>query len=171
MTARLVGDVNPQDFVELMWVRDVADHTWEIMRYRGYKRSIIESGRQQVATDFLDKFVDSASYLARSTPQDGLKLQRDFLVRNADTFNAEGLVSRLGDIERVERLIALAEGRRNSALREIEMRRAVVAARLRHASDMVLTESDQIALAPRLPSSDDVSVTRVATSSADAVAS
>jgi hypothetical protein len=46
-------------------------------------------------------------------------------------FMAEGLVRGLDDIERIDRLISIAENRRNATLREIDRRRAVLGETLR----------------------------------------
>jgi hypothetical protein len=48
-----------------------------------------------------------------------------------DTLVAEALAENLDDIERVDRLTAVAEGRRNASLREIDRRRVVLAETLR----------------------------------------
>jgi hypothetical protein len=48
-----------------------------------------------------------------------------------DKFVADALVSRLDIIERLDRMIAIAENRRNASLREIERRRSVLGERLR----------------------------------------
>ena len=34
--------VKPADFLERIWVCDIADLTWEIFRFRGYKADLIE---------------------------------------------------------------------------------------------------------------------------------
>jgi hypothetical protein len=48
-----------------------------------------------------------------------------------DTLQAEALAEKLDDIERIDRLTAVAEGRRNASLREIDRRRAVLGETLR----------------------------------------
>ena len=61
---------------------------------------------------------------------------------------AEGFIERLGDLERIERLIVSAESRRNNVLREIELHRKLVAMRLRETSDTIIEESEQITFVP-----------------------
>jgi hypothetical protein len=48
-----------------------------------------------------------------------------------DTLLADALAGKLDDIERVDRLTAVAEGRRNASLREIDRRRVVLGETLR----------------------------------------
>jgi len=50
-----------------------------------------------------------------------------------DTLLAKALAGQLDDIERIDRLTAVAEGRRNASLREIDRRRVVLAETLRRA--------------------------------------
>ena len=46
---------------------------------------------------------------------------------------ARTLSARVNDVERIERMMMAAEGRRDSILRELEGRRAALARNLRHA--------------------------------------
>jgi hypothetical protein len=48
-----------------------------------------------------------------------------------DTFMADAVAEKLDDIERIDRLAAIAEGRRNASLNEIDRRRAVLGETLR----------------------------------------
>jgi len=69
-----------------------------------------------------------------------------------DTLVADALAEKLDDIERIDRLTAVAEGRRNAALREIDRRRAVLGETLRRSLREI--EDDDFAdgeLVPELP--------------------
>jgi hypothetical protein len=50
---------------------------------------------------------------------------------NVDDLMAKELANRIGDIERIDRLTTIAEGRRNASLREIDRRRPVLGETLR----------------------------------------
>ena len=50
---------------------------------------------------------------------------------NMDTFMTNALAQKIDIIERIDRLAAVAESRRNAALREIDRRRAVLGETLR----------------------------------------
>ena len=99
--------VKPADFLERIWVCDIADLTWEIFRFRGYKADLIEKS----AT--IKRFDDGSGE------------------RDVDRFNAQTLSQDLDHIEQFERITAMMEARRNNALREIERRRATFADALR----------------------------------------
>jgi len=63
-----------------------------------------------------------------------ITLIREFLANAAtcmESLTADALVTDLENIERLDRLVAMAEDRRNAALREIERRRAILGATLR----------------------------------------
>jgi hypothetical protein len=55
-----------------------------------------------------------------------------------DSVTARSLVADLDSFERIERLIASAEARRNAALRELERHRSAFAERLRRATEEVV---------------------------------
>ena len=61
---------------------------------------------------------------------------------------AETLAARLDSIERIERMIAAIEARRNAALREIDRRHSVVAAKLRRVAQEVEFEDVPAPTAP-----------------------
>jgi hypothetical protein len=50
---------------------------------------------------------------------------------------AQTLSQKLDDVERIERMLAQAEGRRHVVLREVDRHRAAVASRLRLASEEI----------------------------------
>jgi len=38
---RVSRAVGPRDFLESIWIRDIVDLTWEVMRWRGFKNEIL----------------------------------------------------------------------------------------------------------------------------------
>jgi hypothetical protein len=82
---------------------------------------------------------DKAEELAREYARhesDAVTLLDELLVQagmTLDTLLADALTENLDDIERIDRLTAVAEGRRNASLREIDRRRVVLAETLRRA--------------------------------------
>ena len=72
--------------------------------------------------------------------EDIVKLVDDLLASvgtNMDSLTIEALFEEFEKLERIDQLIALAESRRNSALREIERRHAVLAERLRQSVQQI----------------------------------
>ncbi len=49
--ARLSIDLKPTDIVEEIWIKDVADLTWDILRYRRIKESWLVSDISACETD------------------------------------------------------------------------------------------------------------------------
>ena len=71
-------------------------------------------------------------YLRRES--DAVTLVHELLTsagESMDTFMAKALAEKIGVIERIDRLITVAESRRNASLREIDRRRAVLGETLR----------------------------------------
>jgi hypothetical protein len=96
--ARISMDVKPTDIIEEIWIRDVADLTWEILRWRKLKIILLEQMEDH-------------------------DLSYDYSGRHFS--------SQLEIVERVDRLITIAEGRRNGVLREIDRHRLFLAQMLR----------------------------------------
>lgn len=95
--------VNPKDVIEEIFVHDVVDLTWEILRWRTAKASLI----------------------SRDIGEQDPPGPDEYGVINAITCEIE-------NIERIDRLEAIAEDRRNAALHEIERHRLVFAQALQN---------------------------------------
>jgi hypothetical protein len=89
-------------------VKDIADHTWDIIRYRRIKASYID-GRIQTE---LEGQLDLASQGCLDAAVDKLEV--------------------------IEGLLASVEHRRNNALHEIERRRNALGRALRQTSDQII---------------------------------
>jgi hypothetical protein len=80
-----------------------------------------------------------------------ITLIRAFLAKAAtciESLNADALLTDLENIERLDRLVAMAEERRNSALREIERRRAILGATLRRNVEEIEEGEFEVIAAP-----------------------
>jgi hypothetical protein len=91
-----------------------------------YMESILNKARARTAEGLVQEYV-------RREP-DAVRLIHELLTgagAGMDTFMADALVNHLDDIERIDRLTAIAESRRNVSLREIDRRRAVLGETLR----------------------------------------
>jgi hypothetical protein len=108
--AQISAAVQPLDFLEEIWVNDVVNHVWEMLRLRLLMVDLHDEGLRVVLT--------------------------------------KELVLRIEAVERVDRMVAGAEARRNVALREVDRHRATLAA-LRQAADEAL-DAEFKELPPRL---------------------
>ena len=161
----LASEVNPKDFIERLWVKDVADHTWEILRYRRIKAAYVNGQSNARLSGHLPPEARSPhmSWMsmleaARKKPvlarAKANRVANDYVIDpktkeevdatvkaqglDADTLVAESFVAALGPLEAIERMLASAEHRRNNALREIERRRSALGRALHEASNKII---------------------------------
>ena len=104
LLARVSAAIRPADILEEIWLRDFLDLAWEALRYRRLKAALVNG--------------TAAALRSAADPTDEAALAR-------------ALASRIDPVERIERMIASAEARRNCVLREIEHHRATLGQELR----------------------------------------
>jgi hypothetical protein len=158
LLARVTADVEPRDILEEFGVKDIVDLVWEAWRLRRLKANLLKLSARHGLKEVLEPLVrevdpkdpvstilnaHSAGALVQNwyaKDPNALK-QVDALLRAADLtmeqVNAQTLAIKLDDIERIDRMIALAEARRNAALREMDRHRKALAEQLRRATDIV----------------------------------
>ena len=137
--------VKPADILEDIWVRDIVDLVWEGFRLRRLKVNLMTATAHKGLKEALTPLVgwseadDLAKAWAARKPS-ALK-QVDKILASAgmtmDAVMAQTLSLKLDDIERIERMIAMAEARRNIILREIEWHREMLSQTLRRAVQQV----------------------------------
>jgi hypothetical protein len=142
LLARVTGTVRPRDVLEEAWVRDVVDLLWEAVRLRRFKAALMtacaDEGLQKLLTG-LD--VRGSTYeLARRWAARALDAvgQVDAVLNGAglgiEHVMARTLRQTIGEVERIDRMIASAEARRATTLREIERYRRPFGAAVRRAA-------------------------------------
>lgn len=136
--------VRPADIIEQFWVRDVTDLLWEALRLRRLKGSLLHAATRHGLFEVLEPLIDVRAMpltIGWSSGQEWAKQEVDQVLTRAglsfDIVIAEGLAAKLDAIERIDRMIASAEGRRNAVLREISRHRDAVAARLARVSEVI----------------------------------
>jgi len=159
LLARVSGHLKPSDIFEEIWVREIVDLIWEIMRYRRHQAAFIKAAELQRLKKILEPLASQpasrrGSFLSRlHAEEEALKatpelasgwaagkpaaIQRvNELLKSIgltmDSVVAQAVAHELDKIERFNRLVASAEWRRNALLREIERRRAGFAQKLRN---------------------------------------
>jgi len=144
--ARISDAVKPQDFLEKIWMQDVADLSWQILRLRRLKAALITSAMSSVLQEILRKFLDgheAGALATRWAARDQRAIKKvDKLLSSCgltlDIVTARAFSSRINSIERLDRMARSAEARRNAALREVERHRLHIGEGLRCASDEVV---------------------------------
>jgi len=147
LLAKVYSVVKPQDIIEEMYVRDVADLSWEIWRWRRQKAALISGSLGEGINAVL---ASTTSVLAADTLQnDSLRVgwvtgdpqakkRVSEILRSAeltvDSIPAQALAAQIEVIERIDRMTMNAEIRRNAAFREIERHRGGLGRILRSAT-------------------------------------
>ncbi len=148
MRDQISATVGPLDFLEEIWVNDVIDLVWEAQRLRRLKAALLQARMhrsvEKVLTPLLGDFgYSEAKDLAQGWAAREKKAIKDVALHleqaglTMETVKAETLASNLDDFERIDRLIASAEARRDACLREIDRHRSGLGAALRRAADEV----------------------------------
>jgi len=143
---------DPKDVIEHIYVRDIVDLTWELMRARKIKVALLHKGQVRVVQQFasngnwpgLDyaakelvrfainkKFSDAVSILKKH----GITLQ---------DITAQAFASERQTIQLIDQNMMHIEARRNFALREIERRRSSFARRLGNSLNVVEAEYKEV---------------------------
>jgi hypothetical protein len=156
LLARVAGAVAPADVLEEIWVRDVVDLAWETLRLRRLKALLLTAAAPEgmVATLTPSIGAEAARELAVPWAAGGRRAARraEKLLAaaglSAEAVTAHTLALRIDDVERIDRMIMLTEGRRAAALREIERHRSPLAQGLRQALAAEDSEADAVGEAP-----------------------
>jgi hypothetical protein len=130
--------VTPKDAIEQIYVRDVVDLTWELMRSRRIKVALLHRGQvraiQQLTLSENWPGLDAdAKYSVRDAVKtsfaNGMKELAKYGVTLQDV-NAHAFAAERETLLRLDQNMMQIEARRNFALREIERRRASLGRRL-----------------------------------------
>ncbi len=160
LLARISSTVNPSDIFEEIWVRDIADLTWEIFRLRRHKTRLLEAAIPEALENTLAPLINGPARFGTSIsydengnrePTPAQQLVNDWINRKPaaikrvnqilagarltmDDVDARAFGLQIQNSERINDLLQSAETRRNYVLREIEHRRSAFARALREAA-------------------------------------
>jgi hypothetical protein len=157
----LLESAKPVDVIETILVLDVVRHSWDLLVYRRQRDQLYLASSHLGARAVLEGPEDAelarkfAREYRKRTPE--VMEYVDVVLAKAglthDAILVETLAKRFPDFERLDRLIADTERRRNSALREIERHRQTLAAHLRVSAAEIEAEFTVLAV-PREPRRD-----------------
>jgi hypothetical protein len=151
----LANEVAPTDVVEWLWIKDIADLTWEVIRLRRFKAIFLNNLFLEELDDQIENAIGyekavpiwkrsgklAIKWLANPTATD-VKRKLDRLLErcglDVDRIFATTSISALRSLEPLERVLASAELRRNNALHQIEYRRHASGRVMRQASDTMI---------------------------------
>jgi hypothetical protein len=157
LLARVSAAVRPGDFIEEAWVRDVVDLIWEAVRLRRLKAALLTACADRGLRDVLTGInVTGNTAFALAGPwaaREPAAVEKvDAILAAAglgiDHVMAQTLRRHIGEIERIDRMIASAEARRSATLREIAHHREHLAASLRAAANEAIADAEFEVVAP-----------------------
>ena len=139
LLVRISAGVKPADILEDIWVRDVADFTWEIFALRRLKVNLLTATSHKAVKAVLLPII---GYLEADTLASDWAAQKPSAIKRVnkilnsagltmDAVIAQTLLENLDFVERIERMITIKESCRNATLREIDHHRATLAHALR----------------------------------------
>lgn len=136
---RVSATVGPRDAIEEIWVRDVVDILWEILRLRrlktNYMRSMSHAGVEKLLeprVDYRHKNELTKGWALRDRePMKEVKAMLKQSGLDEKAIEAQTFVANIETLERIDRMLMQLKTRRNIAFREIDRHRAVLAQRLR----------------------------------------
>jgi hypothetical protein len=142
LLARVSGAIRPADIIEEIWIRDIVDLTWETLRLRRARAAFLATSRHLGVQRVLQplcgyaKANDLSEQWARREDEAVAAVDRHLATAGLtmDAVLGQTLYVKVDVVEKMDRMIASAEIRRNATLREIERRRSGLAARLREAT-------------------------------------
>jgi hypothetical protein len=146
VAGRFVTTSRPRDTIEEFLVRDVIDLTWEILRLRRTKAGIITASMGDGVSEILGHFgydfleINALSKSWAAGDKNAGKEVNAILTKagmTIDEVTAKTLECKLDVLERLDRMLASAEARRNNALREIDRHREALGAAMRQSVDEV----------------------------------
>ena len=154
-------EIKPRGIIEQMYVADIAYLSWEVLRLRRSKAAIINLAFRAALKDLITQLLrqpgqhtfqlgDQPDELARDWFSDpNVKKQIADLLREFEmdesAIEAEAIRHSTDDLERIDRLMASAEARRDKALVCVAQYRGDFGALLRDSSDRLIKKE-----APRL---------------------
>jgi hypothetical protein len=157
LLTRISTVVKPADILEDIWVRDLVDLTWDVFRLRRLKANVMMANAHKGLSEILAPFVgcSHAETLAEAwaARKSDVAEEVDKALASAglgmDAVMAQTLSLKLDDIERIEHMIAIAEARRNTTLREIDRHRETLGQKLRRAVPQL--EDGQLRVIENIP--------------------
>jgi hypothetical protein len=161
-------EIQPTGFIEQIYVGDIIANTLDILRLRRAKTGIINAAFLAALETILEQLLSPEDYehahhqeqaakeLARQWFENAkAKTQVRALLRkfglDESSIEAEAFRSRAAELESLDRMLALAGGRRDKALRSIADYRQSLAKQIQQSTDRIL-DNDNV---PRLVAIDE----------------
>jgi len=148
LATRVCRAVKPTSIIEEMWIRDIADLTWEITRLRKIVARLISDNVPDLLETLLEPEMRNHSDVAArrlvrkwvaGDPKAKARVEK-VLVRTDSTIDSvygRALEKNINYIERLDQMVASSERRRNAVFHEIDRHRATFSRTLRDNVDEI----------------------------------
>ena len=157
LSERCLKGIKPKDAVEVVWAQDFIDYAWEAKRLRRMKMAHIKANRREAVQTLLCEYMDKgdeitggagdqAKLLAHGwsrDDEDAVATVEAILSEHGldhDAITAQAITANLATYERLDKLIASYDYRRDAAHRELEKRRDLLAKRARDFGEPMITD-------------------------------
>ena len=149
LVAAVHATVKPGDFLEKIWIHDFIANQWELMRHRRFITALIAATEHEALEKILGRHLSAGSFdIASASEAETLawrytRGEEDAITEVDDVLNSAGLAwdfvsalaasLKIDEIERFDRLVRIAEKRRDDTLHHIEVHRRTLGSALRGA--------------------------------------
>jgi hypothetical protein len=132
LVTRMIAETAPEDTMEWIWIKDLADLTWELIRYRRAKTHLMQfwqrSALSSVALIISPRDPLLPGELAREYDSEGFEGENfsgfsEAFGIHGDTIMGHALVAWQHEVQAIDQLMARTEMRRAAIGREIERHR------------------------------------------------
>jgi hypothetical protein len=146
----LYQEINPVGIIEQMYVDEIADLVWQILRLKRCKAGVTNLAFHEASARILGQLMDAGPDVARdwiSDPEIAKQVETGLATYKLDgsVIIAEAIKKSSYELERIETLLASLETRRDRALLRIAQYRGELGAVLRKASGRLI-ESEVVQL-------------------------
>ena len=130
----VASGLNPTSFIEQIWIVDIADLTWEIIRLRKIKARLISDKVPDVLETLIEPEMRNHSDVAArklvrkwmaGDPKAKARVEKILIETDStiDSVYGQALVKDFNHIERIDEMITVIERRRNTVFHEIDRHR------------------------------------------------
>ncbi|MCJ2095871.1 hypothetical protein MKK67_25720 [Methylobacterium sp. J-072] len=157
----IVQQVKPIDVIEAIWVKDIVDLIWEAKRIRRWRSQIFVQAQLKAVEDLIlpslknedpmgmNRFGGPAPdalaagwVIASEIEKERVDTMLESRGLKASDVTAHAFLMSLTEIESIDRLVSMADQRRDTLLREIERKRASFDQRARAAATDIIDADD-----------------------------
>lgn len=145
LRAEIIAELDPQSTIEMFFVDDVVDASWEIQRLRPLKTQLIKIaipvGLKKLCNDLSEKYFEIKDVAKWFSDEKGKATIMRLLAHyqlDERTIEAQAMRTCFSDLEAVDRRLATLASRRQKAIRSLDELRSATAGRARPVNGRVV---------------------------------